>query len=287
MPSSAHWAFALACATASCSSDSPLGPPSEPVAETQRNPAKPNLLATAGQLPTEGFPNAAGAAGTAGVTGGVGAAGAVDPPSCKPNRAVLTSELRNARDLGGTPLGPGKSVACGAFYRGPPLRLLAAGCAEADELGFGTIIDLRIEGERTSTPDADCAPGQRVFAPLPVPYGLGPTDYLKDLQTDASIALAFHTFGNADAYPVYFHCTFGRDRTGVVGALLLLALGATRAAVMQEYLLSQPFVGAYPNSLDAVLDEVEQRKGAEAVLQDIGITPVELAVMRDHIVVSE
>jgi hypothetical protein len=122
-----------------------------------------------------------------------------------------------------------------------------------------------------------------VFAPLPVPYGLGPSDYLNDLHETASIALVFHTFGDPAAYPIYFHCTFGRDRTGIVGALLLLTLGATRSTVMQEYMLSQPNVGAYPNALDAVLDEIEQRGGAEAVLKSIGITGEELAVMRAHV----
>jgi protein-tyrosine phosphatase len=200
---------------------------------------------------------------------------------------VLTSELSNARDLGGTPLSPAGAVACGAIYRGPPLRLSDSGCDEAAQLGIRTLIDLRIESERSTNPDAACVDAKRVFAPLPVPYGLSPTDYLNDLHETTSLALAFHTFGDENAYPIYFHCTFGRDRTGVVGALLLLALGATRATVMQEYLLSQPYVGAFQNSLDAVLDEVEQRGGAEAVLREIGITSAELAVMRAHAIASE
>jgi protein-tyrosine phosphatase len=200
---------------------------------------------------------------------------------------VLTSELSNARDLGGTPLAPAGAVACGAIYRGPPLRLSDSGCGEAAQLGIRTLIDLRIESERTNIPDAACVDAKRVFAPLPVPYGLAPADYLNDLHETASMALAFHTFGDEAAYPIYFHCTFGRDRTGVVGALLLLALGATRETVMQEYLLSQPYVGAFPDSLAAVLDEVEQRGGAEAVLREIGITTAELEVMRAHAVAIE
>jgi protein-tyrosine phosphatase len=195
---------------------------------------------------------------------------------------VLTPELSNARDLVGTPLADGATVACGAIYRGPPLRLTEEGCSQAAELGLRTLVDLRVEGERTSLPDSSCVQADRVFAPLPVPYGLGPTDYLNDLHETASIALVFHAFGDPNAYPIYFHCTYGRDRTGVVGALLLMALGASRAAVMEEYLLSQPNVGAYPDSLEAVLDDIEQRGGAEAVLREIGISDAELAVLREH-----
>jgi protein-tyrosine phosphatase len=200
---------------------------------------------------------------------------------------VLTVALSNARDLAGTPLAAGAKVACGAIYRGPPLRLTEADCPLAAALGLRTVLDLRMEGERTATPDSSCVEAERVFAPLPVPYGLSPTDYLNDLHETASIAVAFHTFGNPDAYPIYFHCTYGRDRTGVVGALLLLALGASRATVMEEYLLSQPNVGAYPNSLDAVLDEIEQRGGAEAVLRGLGISNAELAVLRENAIAIE
>jgi protein-tyrosine phosphatase len=200
---------------------------------------------------------------------------------------VLTPGLSNARDLVGTPLSDGGSVACGAIYRGPPLILTEEGCTQAAELGLRTLVDLRIEGERTSLPDSSCVQAERVFAPLPVPYGLGPTDYLNDLHETASIALVFHTFGDPNRYPIYFHCTYGRDRTGVVGALLLLALGATRAAVMEEYLLSQPNVGAYPNSLEAVLDDIEQRGGAQAVLRELGISDTELAVLREHAITVE
>lgn len=230
-----------------------------------------------------------GAGGTADEGAGSNGAGSSPTPTegCAPGRFVLLGELSNARDLGGTPLSPDGAVACGAVYRGPPLVLSSQGCTAAAGLGIRTVVDLRTESERLSTPDAACLNAARVFAPLPVPYGLGPSDYLADLHETASLAEVFHAFGDPTAYPIYFHCTFGRDRTGIVGALLLLALGATRSAVMQEYLLSQASVGAYPTSLDAVLDEVEQRGGAEAVLKSLGISNEELAVMRATAAASE
>jgi hypothetical protein len=73
----------------------------------------------------------------------------------------------------------------------------------------------------------------------------------------------------------------------VVAALLLLSLGASREDVMQEYLLSKSSVGAYPDSLTAVLDEIEQRGGAEAVLNDIGIDSGALEALRGRAVVTE
>lgn len=226
------------------------------------------------------------AAGTNAVgNAGASSAGAptTDPVGCAPGRFVLLDQVKNARDMGGTPLLPDGAMSCGAVYRGPPLALSPNGCSAAAKLGIRTLIDLRTESERLGTPDSACVSAERVYAPLPIPYGLGPTDYLNDLHETASIALVFHTFGDPAAYPIYFHCTFGRDRTGIVGALLLLTLGASRSAVMQEYMLSQPNVGAYPTALDAVLDDIEQRGGAEAVLKSLGITDEEIAVIRSHV----
>jgi protein-tyrosine phosphatase len=100
------------------------------------------------------------------------------------------------------------------------------------------------------------------------------------LGTDESVAEVFHTSGDPSAYTVYFHCTYGRDRTGVIGALLLLTLGASRQTVMNEYLLSAPNVGAYPNALEAVLNEIERRGGPEQLLTEVGISAEEIAVLR-------
>jgi protein-tyrosine phosphatase len=43
----------------------------------------------------------------------------------------------------------------------------------------------------------------------------------------------------ATAWPVYVHCTAGRDRTGVVIAAALGAIGVPREVVIEEYLLSE------------------------------------------------
>lgn len=207
-----------------------------------------------------------------------GAPGAV----CAEQPWVLTPDLENARDVGGTPLEAGGSVACGSIFRGPPLTLTTTGCEQARTLGLRTVIDLRIETERSSRPDADCTGASIVPAPLPIPYGLSAGDYLADLHAKDSMALAFHTFGNPESYPIYFHCTWGRDRTGVVAAVLLLTLGVSREDVMAEYMLSQPKVGAYPSALDAVLNEIAAQGGPDVFLRSIGISDEEIAVIRSH-----
>ncbi|HET9960294.1 MAG TPA: tyrosine-protein phosphatase [Polyangiaceae bacterium] len=220
------------------------------------------------------------------------------PPDvvCKAGRPILTPEIVNARDLGGTPIvarpaeeaaegaAEPQSVACGAVFRGPPLVLSSAACGAFAELGIRTVIDLRVESERVAKPDSECvgATASIQLSPLPVPYNVSTQDYIADLNTTESIAAVFHTLGSPDAYPVYLHCTWGRDRTGIVAALVLLALGVAREDVMAEYSLSLPLVGAYPDSLAGMLDELEARGGIGAYLAGIGISDDELAVLREH-----
>jgi protein-tyrosine phosphatase len=230
-----------------------------------------------------GSSGAAGSAAPPSTSGGSGGASEMAGAApCGGKRWVLTADLRNARDLGGTPLEQGGAVACGSLFRGPPLRLTSTGCAEAQQLGIRTVIDLRTDSERAGNPDATCVGADFVHAPLPIPYGLSAADYLVDLRSSESMARAFHAFGDSTRYPIYFHCTWGRDRTGVVGAVLLLTLGATPAEVMSEYLLSQPVVGAYPDALEAVLEAVDAQGGPDAFLASLGITPDEIAVIRSH-----
>lgn len=202
--------------------------------------------------------------------------------SCHHPRSVFEPDIVNARDLGGIRL-PDGSTRCGRVFRGPPLAALnEARCAEFTQLGIRTVIDLRIASEVEAKPDAECVTTQAktVLAPLPVPYTVSAEDYLRDLHTDDSMAAIFHTLGKVDSYPVYIHCTYGRDRTGIVAAAVLLALGASPTDVLDEYLLSQATVGAYPDSLQAVLDDIASLGGAAAYLAELGISDAELRVLR-------
>jgi protein-tyrosine phosphatase len=206
-----------------------------------------------------------------------------DGGACARSRPVLACDVINARDLGGVPLAPAGAVACGALFRGPPLAgLSTTGCADVARLGLRTIIDLRTDDERRSRPDDPCVTAAVLPAPLPVPYSVSPEDYVADLDTAASIATVFHALGAAASYPIYFHCTYGRDRTGVVAALVFLALGVSREDILSEYALSAASVGAFPESLTAVLNEVERRGGVEQVLSAAGVTAGELAVLRSR-----
>ena len=251
----------------------------------QREPAHPALVgAASGEAGNEGEGGKAGHGSAIGEpgrsVGGDGPDGGA-PTSCPQDPWVLASDIVNARDVGGTPLSQGGSVTCGSIFRGPPLALTTTGCDQARALGLRTVVDLRVDFERSARPDSTCTGADFLLAPLPIPYGLAAADYLADLNAE-TMATVFHAFGDPERYPIYFHCTWGRDRTGVVAAVLLRTLGVSQADVMAEYMLSQAKVGAYPNALQAVLAEIDARGGPESFLTSIGISPEEIAVMRSR-----
>ncbi|MET0388599.1 MAG: tyrosine-protein phosphatase [Polyangiales bacterium] len=203
---------------------------------------------------------------------------------------VFVGHLVNARDMGGIRLGALGSAAHvrpRTLYRGPPLaRLTADGCSELAERGIRSVIDLRVQSEVNGTPEAPCVAehARWVHAPLPIPYGVSAQDYIADLDASASIATAFSVLSDPAAYPVYFHCTWGRDRTGILAAVILLALGAEREAIMEDYLISLMTVGAYPMSLAAALDEIATRGGVEVYLAASGVSADQIHALREQLI---
>jgi protein-tyrosine phosphatase len=213
---------------------------------------------------------------------------AAAPEAAAPVHWVLVGQAANARDIGGTRLADGASVAYGNVLRGGPLAGLdPTGCAEFARLGIRTIVDLRIAAEIQYAPDAACAVNQApvVYAPMPIPYGVSAAEYIADLDATASVASVFALLANDTALPLYFHCTYGRDRSGVAAAVILLALGATRAAVIDEYQLTTAAgLATSPASLEAVLDEIDRRGGIEAYLASAGVPGATIAAMRARLI---
>ena len=205
-------------------------------------------------------------------------------PDCA-GTSVLVGAVANARDLGGIS-GANGPIQCGQLYRSAaPANLSSEGCASMEMLGIATVIDLRVEEEREARPDAACltAQAELLLAPLPIPYGVSPAEYVADFESDESIRRIFDQLADPAAYPLLFHCTYGRDRTGVVTALILLALGVSREAIMADYQrTAESGLSITPGSLSAVLDEVASRGGIEAHLAALGVSPAALATLRSR-----
>ena len=174
----------------------------------------------------------------------------------------------NFRDVGGwrTPDG---TVATGSVFRSDGLgRLTARSHERLRELGITTVIDLREEREQQRTPDAlDGLDVTYVHQPLfgnrLYPLDRSRTDTIT-LGGTGSLprlySLAVAEFGAnivstltrvaESTGPVVFHCSAGKDRTGLIAAFIHELIGVERYDVVTDYNSTERFLGQ--DFLDAI-----------------------------------
>ncbi|EKU49103.1 MULTISPECIES: tyrosine-protein phosphatase [Brevibacterium] len=177
----------------------------------------------------------------------------------------------NFRDLGGAPVGGGESVATGKVFRADGLaQLTDRSREELRRLGITTVLDLRDIGERAKHPDALAGLDvdhielpifeDRFFPAAPLSAeemrelaettGLDLTDrslrriydYLID-HFGPRLALAVDTIANRCGDGIVFHCSAGKDRTGLVAAFVLDLLGVDRDDILDDYTVTEDHLG--------------------------------------------
>ncbi len=171
---------------------------------------------------------------------------------------VTLQGASNFRDLGGHRSVDGRQVRHGRIFRSDHLgHLSAADHRLLHQLHVSRSIDLRGVAEAASQRYAIPGLQQRALPIEPtvvqsVRKRLDSGQVPDVAQTVALMCDTYRgfvhqhgpTFGRFlrhwldEPAPTVFHCTAGKDRTGFAAALLLSVLGVPRAAIMQDYLLS-------------------------------------------------
>jgi len=159
-------------------------------------------------------------------------------------RRLPWDHLLNARDLGGLPT-PRRWTRFRALARSDgPRRLTSEGQAAVLTYGVTTIVDVRSPRELAATPSP--FDGHAAYRSLPFfddagqaassRYETAAENYLDWLATQPGrIAAILHGIADAPAGCVLVHCTAGKDRTGVVVALVLAAAGVDSDAIADDY----------------------------------------------------
>jgi hypothetical protein len=175
----------------------------------------------------------------------------------------------NFRDLGGMPTEEGWTTRCRRLFRSDSLQEVTHdGVARLkDELGLMFVVDLRGAEESVAEgrglldqlpvchinvplrdfsslvdPDAGALPG----ADDPVAHAVGGPlmpHYVENLASDRNLVVAVDFLARSLSHgPAIVHCAFGKDRTGVVVALVLGLLGVTEEAIVADYMASSEHV---------------------------------------------
>ncbi|MBO7394917.1 MAG: tyrosine-protein phosphatase [Ruminococcus sp.] len=223
----------------------------------------------------------------------------------------LLSCSHNTRELGGMKTYDGRVTRKGVIWRSDvpsepsndDISLLRSNC-------ITTIIDMRTEAEaeKFHCGFADIAGFEYLHFPITegsgVPESLDavPLSYM-DIAAAENIPKVWQSIAEAEL-GVLFHCTAGKDRTGVVSAVILLLCGVDRDTIVSDYVLSreynkkrlEAFLAAHPEvdrnivlanekSMNRFIDLFTARyKTVENYFRSIGLTSEQAAMIRSKLI---
>ncbi len=195
------------------------------------------------------------------------------------DRIITLEGAVNFRDLGGYAAKDGMRTRWRVLFRADGLsELTEADLSVIRELGIRTVVDLRSGTEvEQSRFNVDAHPVEFHHFPfiheLPASDmwewrpGLLGTQY-REMLDDAGdqIVGALEALAAPEAQPAVFHCTAGKDRTGLLSAIVLALLGVPEDTVVADYALSgaamerlrAKLILKYPEGKDVItgIDEV-------------------------------
>ncbi len=224
----------------------------------------------------------------------------------KPRRVVVDYELlrkvagANFRDLGGHPARDNRRVRREMIYRSAHLAELPED-SPLRSLSLRTLITLqsRVEVSHLGPPEQTLLKSVR-WEHIPIGDRWFEEDDFSALTSQPGrehLALVTHfrevwhafftVLAERDVYPVLFHCSAGRDRTGVGAAMLLELLGVERDRIVADFLKSNDVFRRMPLTeaqLQPVFDSIDERGGIDGFMhQVIGLKPTELEAIREDL----
>lgn len=192
------------------------------------------------------------------------------------SRIITMEGTTNFRDLGGYETTGGQRVRWGTIYRSARLlQLTDADVERMAKLGIRTVVDFRQSEEVDEFPnrlpdatdyrripvfeDTPMAPRRVIFNRhrlLDVFAGVYVNHIVE--RGGGAYGQLLQLLADPDRLPLLFHCTAGKDRTGVASVLILMLLGVPRETAVNDYLLTNL-------SAEAFIDNVNTQLGARNV----------------------
>lgn len=205
-------------------------------------------------------------------------------------RNVALDGVMNVRDLGGL-RGSRGIIPHERFYRSATLA--HATRADLDLLAArGVTLDIDLRTTLETDVKGDRLEGDRRFSYLHISLlGVGIDDWFRGLRAlylhtlgghEGSMREVFHAMATHGDGAVLYHCTSGKDRTGMITAILLDLAGVARDTIIRDYAISAHYDGRGPDAsppsyIAAFLDALHARfGGAHAYLEHIGLPEPEI-----------
>ena len=231
------------------------------------------------------------------------------------NRALNFPSLLNARDLGGYPTTDGALTRWRSLLRADDLaQLTDEGLRAMAEFGIETVVDLRWPKEVQASPSPISAGLPRVryhqislLARTEDEWEVMRADCTKETwkctvldNARTELATVLHVIAESSPGPLLFHCVAGKDRTGVIAALMLALADVDPDAIAYDYALSttrlrEGYLQRYAHKdaaeiLEALrcpeegvhnmLEYLRQAGGIRAYLEDIGLSARDVERLR-------
>jgi protein-tyrosine phosphatase len=195
------------------------------------------------------------------------------------NRVLVWDGCVNVRDLGGLPLEGGGETCFGVVVRADSIRgLTERGWQDLVDYGVRSAIDLRALDELAADPPVD--------APIPVFHvPLAPSNldwpsmragYLGLLESCRPRFAEVMALLSRVETPVVVHCQGGRDRTGLVVALLLALVGVDSETIAADHALSDESWAPYLDAFYTDADTEEERERRRRITAPAGRTMAEI-----------
>jgi len=175
------------------------------------------------------------------------------------SRHIAFDAILNFRDLGGYPTRDGRTVAWRRLFRSGEFRHMTENDLRrlTADIGLTSVIDLRSGPEVTQHGiDRMARAGIRYHNVSFISGGNREEDerLLKELTSmgefylylvrrsefGGRIVRALEIIAGAENHPLVFHCAMGKDRTGILAAVLLGLLGVEDKDIIEDYVLSTP-----------------------------------------------
>ena len=165
-------------------------------------------------------------------------------------RNLNISSLSNFRDLGGLIIGEGKRIKQGLIYRSAAFNTSYTSNITVndedisilkDELDIKVEVDLRDDQETSKgieTGDISVSPLGDDVSYIKCPMLYGGMNILTRSENQESVKAFFNLLADKNNYPMVFHCSQGKDRTGGLAYVIGALLGVEHEWLMKDYLFT-------------------------------------------------